>query len=258
MKIHIMKSTAAKKMGDKLAKFCQSVDNVESASHVLVVGGDGTMLHAIRSLRSRNILNKKIYGLNAGTVGFLLNTMPNEINNLLLEKIERAHEIPLKCLEMEAINTDGYKIQGFAFNEVSIIRRGAQALKLGICVDGRERISQMVGDGIMIATPQGSTAYNFASSGPILPLHCNLLAMTPVSVFRPRRWSGALIPNNSVVNIKIQELAKRPAVVATDALAFTQISEITIREEALPSVSLLFDDGDELRERIFNEQFMFS
>ncbi len=258
MKFGIIRSTTSKKIADKIAKILPIEENLQDATHILVIGGDGSLLHAIRKLKSLNLSHKIIYGINNGTIGFLLNHFDESLIAKIPRKIKHAQPVLLKCLEMKATNAKGEVMRGFAFNEIAINRASAQALKMQVIVDGVERIPLLISDGIMVATPQGSTAYNFACNGPILPLHSDILAMTPVSVFRPRRWGGALIPNTSEVIVKILEGNKRPAIVATDALAFNNLVEIRIKQEKESSVHLLFDEDNDLKERIFNEQFMVS
>jgi NAD+ kinase len=187
----------------------------EKADIIVVLGGDGTMLEA---LHNQEKTGKPVYGMNCGSVGFLLN--PYRPGNLL-ERIEAAHRVDIHPLLMIATDAAGKQHEAIAFNEVSMLRETRQAAKLSISVDKVERIGELVCDGILVATPAGSTAYNLSAHGPILPLSANVLALTPISAFRPRRWKGALLPAHLNVKIVVKEAAKRPVSATADARCTT-------------------------------------
>lgn len=221
----------------------------DEAEVIVVLGGDGLMLHSLHKFVDAG---KRIYGMNCGTVGFLLNEF--SLDNLT-ERIEAANRITLHPLHMLARSEDGGETEEIAFNEVSIIRYCNQTANLRVMVNGVERISKYVGDGIMVSTPAGSTAYNLSAHGPILPLGSNVLAVTPVSPFRPRRWHGALISNDSIVEFINLDPRKRPIGAAADFHEVRNAVSVKVREDRSRSCELLFDPNHSLEERIFNEQF---
>ena len=221
----------------------------EEAEVIVALGGDGLMLHTLHQCKD---LNKPIYGMNRGTVGFLLNAYREED---LITRISAAKSVTLHPLRMTARTKDGLEHSALAFNEVSLLRFGRQAANLRVDVNGTERISKLVADGILVATPMGSTAYNFSAHGPIIPLGSKVLALTPISPFRPRRWQGALLPHTCVVEITNLDSNKRPIGATADFHEIRDAVMITIREDASQPVDILFDPGHSLEERIFNEQF---
>jgi NAD+ kinase len=216
---------------------------------IVALGGDGMLLHSIHEHRARAV---PIYGMNRGTVGFLMNAYGAED---LEARIGAAKEETLVPLRMKALGVDGKEEEAIAFNEVSVIRYSGQSANLRILVDGRERIPKLICDGVLVSTPAGSTAYNLSAHGPIVPLGANLLAMTPVSPFRPRRWRGALLPEQSEIVIENLDPGKRPIGVSADSHEMRDVRSITIAEDRSCAVTVLFDPDHSLEERIFSEQF---
>ncbi len=224
--------------------------DAKDADIIIVLGGDGTMLEA---LHRHTGLNKPFYGMNFGSVGFLMNPYrPDDLTT----RLTKAGKVEIHPLRMEATDESGHRHEAVAFNEVSLLRETRQAAKLKISVDGIERIAELVCDGILLATPAGSTAYNLSAQGPILPLSANVLALTPISAFRPRRWRGALLPCDRIVEIDILESDKRPVSATADSLEFRDIRRITIQQSKNIGCTLLFDPDHHLEERILKEQFL--
>lgn len=223
--------------------------NAEKADVILALGGDGFLLHTIHNYLH---LKKPIYGMNCGTLGFLMNE--NRLADLE-NRIEKAKQIQLTPLKMEAKMEDGSIREGLAFNEVAVTRHSGQSANLKISINGVVRLEKFSGDGIILATPAGSTAYNLSAHGPIVPLGSNLLALTPVSPFRPRRWKGALLPNDSVVTLENLDHSKRPLAASADFMELFGVHSITISQDNEKSTTLLFDPNRSLEERIIMEQF---
>ncbi|HEY4164579.1 MAG TPA: NAD kinase [Dongiaceae bacterium] len=219
------------------------------ADTVVVLGGDGTMLETLHRHMGRAV---RIFGMNCGTVGFLMNRYSTED---LLERLEKAQQVTLHPLEMRAKTLDGTEQVRLAINEVSLLREMAQAAKITIQVDGVERITELICDGIMVATPAGSTAYNLSVHGPILPIGSGALALTPISAFRPRRWRGAILPRSAKVRFVIREPQRRPVSATADFAEIRDVSEVKIREDQSIAMNLLFDPEHHLEERILREQF---
>ncbi len=217
---------------------------------IVVLGGDGTMLEA---LHVYDQTSKPFYGMNFGSVGFLMNPYTQEN---LAKKITSASMVNIHPLKMTAVDVDGKKHEAVAFNEVSILRETRQAARLKIMVDNVVRIAELVCDGILLATPAGSTAYNLSASGPILPLSSNLLALTPISPFRPRRWGGALIPSHLNIRIEALDETKRPISVTADSTEIRDVISVDIHQSKSMSKTLMFDQGHHLEERILKEQFL--
>ena len=223
-----------------------------SEAEVLVaLGGDGFMLETLHSDWARKL---PVYGMNRGTVGFLLN---NYTESKLLERLERAVPVILHPLKMTAVTRDGEVHEAHAINEVSLLRSTRQTAKIGIFVDEVERLDSLICDGVLLATPAGSTAYNLSAHGPIIPLKAQLLALTPISVFRPRRWRGALLPEEAKVKFVIKESEKRPVSVVADSFEVRDIKEVEIATDFDRSFTLLFDPEQQLEERILVEQFNY-
>ena len=222
----------------------------EEADVIVVLGGDGFML---RSLHRSMELTKPVYGMNRGTVGFLLNQYDEDD---LHQRLEQAEETVLHPLAMRARDTAGTLQEGLAINEVSLFRETREAAHIEIAVDGRVRMPELVCDGVMLATPAGSTAYNLSAYGPILPLGASVLALTPISAFRPRRWRGALLPSDAKVRLKVLGGSKRPVSAVADNVEFRDVAEVEIEQAADISMRLLFDPEHNLEERILNEQFI--
>ncbi len=223
---------------------------VEDAEVIIALGGDGHMLHTLRSLIGHN---KPIYGMNRGTVGFLMNDF--SLDNLP-ERIVAAETATLHPLIMQCTGMKGEVSENFAINEVSLLRETRQAAKLQIRVDGRERMKELVCDGCIVATPAGSTAYNLSAHGPILPIDAMLLALTPISAFRPRRWHGALLPHDAVIQFDVLEPKKRPVSAVADNVEVRDVARVEIHEDRSTTLQLLFDPGQSLSERILLEQFV--
>tara|TARA_B100001769_G_scaffold208042_1_gene167473 strand:+ start:1942 stop:2709 length:768 start_codon:yes stop_codon:yes gene_type:complete len=224
---------------------------VESADVIVVLGGDGFMLEAIKKQMENNL---PLFGLNYGSVGFLMNTVNDED---LIQRLDSSQSIKIKPLSMNAKLTDGSEHSAIAVNEVSLLRETHQAAKIKISIDKHVRLEELVCDGVLLSTPSGSTAYNLSAHGPILPINADVLALTPISAFRPRRWKGAILNNNSEVKFEIIESKKRPVSVVADSTEFRDIESVTIKQDNQKSVQLLFDAQHSFEERILNEQFKF-
>lgn len=223
---------------------------VENADIAIALGGDGTLLETLHSTYDTGL---PVYGMNCGSVGFLLN--PYRPKNLL-ERLEEAHKVDIFPLHMTAIDKEGKTFEALAFNEVALLRQTRQAAKLKISVDNIERIPELVCDGILLATPAGSTAYNLSAHGPIIPLSANVLALTPISAFRPRRWRGALLPYNLRVKIDIHNPEKRPVSATADSTEIRNVQSVEIKQSDSTGCTLLFDPDHNLEERILKEQFI--
>ena len=223
----------------------------EEADVIVALGGDGAMLD---TLRKRFADNKPVYGMNRGTIGFLMNEYTPDG---LIERINAAERASLTPLKMFALDIHGQEHRALAINEVSLLRQTAQSARLRIAVDGRARMEELVCDGIMVATPAGSTAYNLSAHGPILPIGANLLALTPVSAFRPRRWRGALLRHDARVDIDIQAPDRRPVSASADNQEVRDIVRVSVEADHTKRLTLLFDPGHALDERILTEQFAF-
>lgn len=224
---------------------------VDDADMVVVLGGDGLMLETLHRLMNTDI---PAYGMNFGSVGFLMNEF--EATGLM-ERIDGAVKTQIHPLAMRAEDKAGGVHEALALNEVSLFRSSYQAAKIEILIDGEARMEELVCDGILLATPAGSTAYNLSAYGPILPIDAPLLALTPISPFRPRRWRGAIIPNRATVTFKLREEHKRPVSAVADNVQFQDVVEVTVREDRSQAATLLFDHGHSLEERVLNEQFRY-
>jgi len=236
--------------GYKILKDKLNFVSLEEADVIIALGGDGFMLHTLHTYIH---LAKPIYGMNRGTIGFLMNRFDE---NDLIEKIADAKEETLFPLMMTTKTADGDQLTAIAFNEVSVIRNSKQAANIKVLVDGKERINKLMCDGILLSTPAGSTAYNLSVHGPILPLGSNLLALTPVSPFRPRRWRGALLKNSSVVELINLDPVKRPISASADFNEVTNIASLEIKEDRSRSFKILFDKEHSLEDRISSEQYV--
>jgi NAD+ kinase len=222
----------------------------EEAEVIVPLGGDGFMLETLHRFVGTGV---PIFGIHRGSVGFLMN--PYQIDGLR-ERLATAQRVSLYPLEMKATEEGGKVQRAIAFNEVSLLRETRQAAKLKISVDGVVRLEELMADGILLATPVGSTAYNLAAHGPIIPLDAEILALTPISAFRPRRWRGALLSHSAAVRIDAQETDKRPVSAVAD---FTEVRDVVAVEIAIKrdiSITLLFDREANLQERVFKEQFL--
>ena len=226
----------------------------EDADIICALGGDGFML---QTLHRHGTLGKPVYGLKLGTVGFLMNHDPHEGGSVpdLMARLEAAEPAVLRPLEMVAVTESGTTVGSLAYNEVSLLRQTRQAAHISIELNGQVRLDELVCDGVMLATPAGSTAYNLSAHGPILPIGSGVLALTPISAFRPRRWRGALLPHTARVTFTIREPEKRPVSAVADFTEVRRVVEVAVREDAERSVDLLFDPDHNLEERVLREQF---
>lgn len=217
---------------------------------IVALGGDGFMLHTLHKYMGKNI---PIYGINCGTVGFLM----NEYRLYgLLQRLETAKAAHIRPLKMKARDQRGKITTALAINEVSLLRETRQTAKIRIKIDGAVRMEEVICDGLIVATPAGSTAYNLSAGGPIMPLESAILALTPISAFRPRRWKGALLPRNAVVKLEILEPRKRPVSAVADFTEVRDVTSVEIAEDKSKTVTLLFDADHALEDRIISEQFV--
>jgi NAD+ kinase len=221
----------------------------DDADVIVALGGDGLML---QTLHKSMEAGKPIYGMNRGTVGFLMNEYREDG---LKERLAAAEETVIHPLKMRAVDAKGAVHESRAINEVSLFRQTYQASRLRILVDGKERLHQLDADGVMVATPAGSTAYNLSAQGPIIPIGAALLALTPISPFRPRRWHGALLPDTAIVTIEVLDADKRPVAAVADHAEVRFVCTVEIRMERDVGMHMLFDPGHNLDERILAEQF---
>jgi len=222
--------------------------DLDKANIIVAIGGDGTLLNALRKSEGRDI---PIYGINKGSVGFLMNSA--KYDNLD-EKITNAESVTIYPLSMTATDINGIKFKSIAFNEVSLLRQVRQAAKISITIDNIQRMDELICDGILVATPAGSTAYNLSAHGPILPLKSEILALTPISAFRPRRWRGALLPSSASIRFDILDPMERPVSATADEVEVRDVVSVEITQSLLTK-TLLFDKGHSLEERILKEQF---
>lgn len=223
----------------------------DDADVIVALGGDGLMLQTLHRFMGTD---RPIYGMHRGSVGFLMNEYRED---RLLERVTAAKLNIIHPLKMIARDIHGKALEALAINEVSMFRQTYQAARLSISVDGRVRLSELICDGVLVSTPAGSTAYNLSVGGPILPLSAPLLALTPISPFRPRRWRGALLPNTANVTIAVLESDKRPVSAVADHTEFRDVVAVSVREERSIGMRLLFDPGHALEERILAEQFRY-
>jgi NAD+ kinase len=222
----------------------------EDADIIVALGGDGFMLE---SLHIYMPLSKPVFGIHRGTVGFLMNEYQEDN---LPTRLANADEVVLHPLKMTTVSADGEKKCAMAINEVSLLRESRQAAKLRVHVNDRCRMEELICDGALVCTPAGSTAYNLSVHGPVLPLGASLLAVTPISAFRPRRWRGAIVPDSAVIRFEILESGKRPVSAVADRAEVRNVVEVTIEEDRGQSMTLLFDREHNLEERILAEQFV--
>jgi len=222
------------------------------ADVLVVLGGDGFMLHMLHSMLDDGHV-RPVYGLNLGTVGFLMNRAKG--NRSIGERVSRAREVAVVPLEMTATTRGGQTFSYYAINEVSLLRETRQSAKLEVKVNGKIRMTELAGDGVLVSTPAGSTAYNLSANGPILPLGSGMLALTPISPFRPRRWKGAILPDSAEVEFRVREPEKRPVAAVADQKEVRDVAEVRIAVARERQLTLMFDPGKSLEERIFAEQF---
>ena len=220
------------------------------ADVIVALGGDGFMLQTLHRYLGRGI---PIFGMHRGSVGFLLNEY-REAG--LAERLARASRVEIHPLRMVATTVRGGKQTALAINEVSLLRQQRQAGKIRIVIDGVERLPELICDGVLLSTPAGSTAYNLSAYGPILPLGANLLALTPISAFRPRRWRGALLPHTATVTFEMLEHQKRPVSATADNIEVRDVIAVEVREDRSIALTFLFDPEHNLEERVLKEQFV--
>jgi NAD+ kinase len=241
-------SDMAQKAYKKLAAKYNHV-SPEEADVIVALGGDGHMLETLHAFLERDI---PIYGMNRGTVGFLMNEYRE---TSLVKQLAAAEKVKLRPLEMTVQDIDGNSTSSVAINEISLLRQTRQAAKLRIKIDRKVRMAELICDGVLVATPAGSTAYNLSAHGPIVPLDANLLALTPISAFRPRRWRGALLPETVSITIDVLEPRKRPVSAVGDYTEVRNVKRVTVGVSQNESFLLLFDPEHNLEDRILNEQF---
>ena len=222
---------------------------LEDADVVIALGGDGFLLQTLHRVLDRGV---PVFGMNRGSVGFLLNDFREEG---LVERLQSAQRVVLHPLRMEARTRAGQRIAALAINEVSLFRQQRQNARIAIAVDGKPRLDELSCDGVLVATPAGSTAYNFSAHGPIMPLAAGLLALTPISAFRPRRWRGALLPRTARVAFTVLEPDKRPVSATADNTEVRDVDVVEVREATDIALTLLFDPEQNLEERVLKEQF---
>ncbi|HEY8435164.1 MAG TPA: NAD kinase [Sphingomicrobium sp.] len=226
--------------------------NADEATALVALGGDGFMLNTLHDMLDGNRACVPVFGMNRGTVGFLMNEWRID---RLAERIDAAKAIRVAPLEMRATTVGGKTFTHSAINEVSLLRETRQTAKIEISVNGRVALPELACDGVLVATPAGSTAYNLSARGPILPLQAKMLALTPISPFRPRRWSGAILPDDTAVCLKILEAQNRPVSAVADQTEVRDVARVEIRLDRERSLTLLFDPEHALDERIAMEQF---
>jgi NAD+ kinase len=230
-----------------IARYGQAPE--DEAQVIVALGGDGFMLETLHdNLKS----SRPIYGMNRGSVGFLMNEYSEDA---LLERINAAERAVIHPLSMVAVDAEGRSHKALAINEVSLLRQTRQTAKLRISIDGKVRLGELSCDGALVATPAGSTAYNLSAHGPIIPLDAKVLALTPISAFRPRRWRGALLAHTAKVNFEILEADKRPVSAVADNFEVRDVVEVQIAENRDVALHMLFDAGRSLEERVLAEQF---
>jgi NAD+ kinase len=223
----------------------------EDADVIVALGGDGLMLQALHAFMNAG---KPIYGMNRGSVGFLMNEFREDG---LLERLHASIATAIRPLTMVTVDHAGERREARAINEVSLLRETYQAAKIRISIDGKVRLEELICDGVLVSTPAGSTAYNLSAHGPILPIYAPLLALTPISPFRPRRWRGAVLPNRSEIVFEILEPEKRPVSASADFVEIRSVARVEIREDARSRSLILFDSDHSWDERILNEQFRY-
>jgi NAD+ kinase len=253
LKIALVSShTDVARSAEKLLRQHYRFVDAEEAAILVALGGDGFLLQTLHQMLEAGQA-KPVFGMNRGTVGFLMNEWRLD---RLPERIEGAKAIRVAPLEMQATTVSGNTFVHAAINEVSLLRETRQTAKIEISVNGRVALAELACDGVLVATPAGSTAYNLSAHGPILPLQARMLALTPISPFRPRRWSGAILPDDTAVSLRILEAENRPVSAVADQIEVRDVAKVEIRLDKERSLTLLFDPEHALDERIAMEQFL--
>jgi NAD+ kinase len=244
-------SSGAQEANEALERLVERYGNcpLEKAEIIVALGGDGLMLQTLHRVMDAPI---PIYGMNRGSVGFLMNEFHDRG---LRKRLETARSSIIHPLIMNTVDAKGAKRSARAINEVSLLRQTYQAAKLRITVDDKERLSELIADGVLLSTPAGSTAYNLSANGPILPLNAPLMALTPISAFRPRRWRGALLPDRAHLGFEVREAEKRPVAATADHFEIRRVTNVEVETDHETSLVLLHDPGHSLDERILREQF---
>jgi NAD+ kinase len=235
---------------DRLANAYGNADP-KTADAIVALGGDGLMLQTLHRHLNDGV---PIYGMNRGSTGFLMNDYREDD---LRDRLARAEINVIHPLAMRAVDAHGKRHEALAINEVSLFRQIYQAAKLRISIDGRERLDELICDGVLVATPAGSTAYNLSAYGPILPINAPLLALTPISPFRPRRWRGALLPNKAKIRFEVLEADKRPVSAVADHTETRSVTCVDVEQATGIDLFMMFDPGHSLDERILSEQFRY-
>lgn len=243
------KAEAQKKLKDLKNRYGNH--DAGAADVIVALGGDGFLLSTLHKHMPLVRRGLPIYGINQGTIGFLMNQYNDED---LIDRLNKAKPSVIHPLRMCADGIGG-KIEALAMNEVALLRQTRQTAHIRITIDGKERLSRLIADGIMVATPAGSTAYNLSAHGPVIPLGADILALTPISAFRPRRWRGALLQTSAVVEFEIIDPGKRPVSATADDKEIRGVTHVTVKNALDISMTLLFDEGRELSEKILAEQF---
>jgi len=252
MKFHFISSNTTEALNAK-KEYINSYNQTESdlADIIIPIGGDGILL---KSLHDFNELNKPFFGINYGSVGFLMNSASNKN---LEELIKNSKSTDLKPLKMIAIDYTNNLHESFAYNEVSLMRQSHQASKFQIKINDIKRMNELICDGVLVSTSAGSTAYNLSAHGSILPLDSKLLALTPISAFRPRRWRGALLSEKSIIKISVLNFKDRSVSVTADNIEYRNIKEVTIQSSKDKNCKILFDNNHSIEDKILNEQFKY-
>lgn len=252
MKYHFISSSALeanKAKKEYISSYSQT--EPELADVIIPIGGDGILL---KSLHDFNKLNKPFFGINYGSIGFLMNSIKDQN---LEDLINNSKSTNLKPLKMEAIDKNNNQHVSIAYNEVSLMRQSHQASKFKIKINNITRMNELICDGVLVSTSAGSTAYNLSAHGSILPLDSKLLALTPISAFRPRRWRGALLSEKNIIKINVLNSEERQASVTADNIEFRNIKEVTIQSSNDRSCKILFDNNHSIEDKILNEQFEY-
>jgi len=223
--------------------------NAEDADIIVALGGDGFMLHTLHEYKSGSVA---FYGMNRGSIGFLMNEYEPDV---LLERLEDAEPVDLHPLQMTVTRADGTVETALAINDISLLRQTQQAAKIRIVINGVTRLEELICDGILVSTPAGSSAYNLSAHGPIVPIGSDILCVTPISAFRPRRWRGALLDHTAQVRFEMLEAEKRPVSACADYTEVRDVIAVDVREDREKSVRILFDKEHDLQERMIKEQF---